>query len=315
MKGILGDLNGETLLELAKQGASACSQVDAAVAYARGKNHPLLETCKAKGRKLTFYGLLDEHGAVGPDVLRELLSWDPSLADARLVRGNFHPKVIWWRGFGAYVGSANLTEKAWFKNIEAGIFMDDAELLGNGVGAHLDRMFEHLAKISMPVTPEVVDKLETLAAKREELKNLRTDLRAQFEEMFLPAPVQPSPIKLSFHIRWQNSGAGYKQYRIWTGHEGAAAIANHVPVLAAAIVGREDWKRQVEVRLSGGTAYKVVATYISDHRQYVINGNRRTPLGDYARRWMKAGEPSKTLTVRYSIGEDADVAEFDLPNL
>ena len=42
--------------------------------------------------------------------MKELLAWGPSRAEARLVKGNFHAKVIWWRGFGAYVGSATIDD-------------------------------------------------------------------------------------------------------------------------------------------------------------------------------------------------------------
>jgi HKD family nuclease len=184
MRVILGKLNDELLLNLATGAASFCSEVDAAVAYAESKDHPLLRTCKEKGLKLTFFGLLDDDGAVSPVLLKELLSWGPSRAEARLVKGNFHAKVIWWRGYGAYVGSANLTHKAWFHNIEAGIFFEDSELLASGVGAELDEMLDHLAKNSIPVTSEVVEKLERLAKDRRPLVDQRANLKAKFDQLF-----------------------------------------------------------------------------------------------------------------------------------
>lgn len=55
MRVILGKLNGELLLTLATNAATFCSEVDAAVAYAEGGNHPLVQTCKAKGLKLRFF--------------------------------------------------------------------------------------------------------------------------------------------------------------------------------------------------------------------------------------------------------------------
>ncbi len=185
MKAILGKLNDELLLNLASRAASFCSEVDVAVAYAENKDHPLLQTCKAKGLHVRFYGLLDEDGAVSPALLKELLAWGPSLAEARLLKGNFHTKVIWWRGFGAYVGSANLTHKAWFHNVEAGVFFDEAELMANGMGAELDLMFEHLAKNSLPVTTELVEKLEKLAQERRvSVDQQRAKLRSKFDQMF-----------------------------------------------------------------------------------------------------------------------------------
>lgn len=192
MKVVLGTLNDELLLNLATRAASFCSHVDAAVAYAEGKDHPLIQTCKEKGLRLTFYGLLDEDGAVAPSLLKELLSWGPSRAEARLVKGNFHAKVIWWRGFGAYIGSANLTHKAWFNNVEAGVFFDEAELISTGTGAELDQMFEHLAKKSIPVTNEIVDKLDKLAQERRLLVGQQqATLKAKFVQLFGHLPDNP----------------------------------------------------------------------------------------------------------------------------
>ena len=87
MRVVLGKLNDELLINFARRGASACSEVHAAVAYAQGADHPLLQACKEKkGLKLTFYGLLDEDGAVGVSFLKELRSWGASRADVRVVK-------------------------------------------------------------------------------------------------------------------------------------------------------------------------------------------------------------------------------------
>lgn len=185
MNVVLGKLNDELLINIASRAAPFCSQVDAAVAYAAGNDHPLIKSCKEKALRLTFYGLLDEDGAVSPALLKELLAWGPSRADVRLVKGNFHAKVIWWRGYGAYVGSANLTHKAWFNNVEAGVFFDEADLISSGAGAELDLMFDHLAGHSVPVTNEVVEKLEQLARDRQRLlAEQRSKIETKFSQLF-----------------------------------------------------------------------------------------------------------------------------------
>lgn len=184
MKAILGSLNKEWLANLATTAVPFCSQVDAAVAYVSDTNQPLLTTCKQHRLKLNLYGLLDEGGAVAPAVLKDLLNWGPSLAEVRLVKGNFHAKVIWWRGFGAYVGSANLTNKAWFNNLEAGVFFSEDELVENGVGADLDVMFDYLARHAIPVTREVVAKLQRLAEERRDLAEQQRVIKAKFDKEF-----------------------------------------------------------------------------------------------------------------------------------
>jgi hypothetical protein len=191
MKLVLGKLNDELLINLAIRAAPFTSQVDAAIAYADSKDHPLITSCKDKGLHLTFYGLLDQGGAVSPGLLRELLTWGPTRAEARLVKGHFHAKVIWWRGFGAYVGSANLTRKAWFNNIEAGTFFDEAELSATGVGAELDELFDHLAANSIPVTNEVVQKLDQLAQERRPLLDHQAKLKTKFGQLFGHLPDNP----------------------------------------------------------------------------------------------------------------------------
>jgi PLD-like domain len=193
MKVILGKLNDELLVNVTTRAIPFCSQVDVAVAYADGKDHPFITKCKEKGLRVSFYGLLDEDGAVSPGLLRELLAWGPSRADARLIKGNFHTKVIWWRGFGAYIGSANLTHKAWFHNVEAGILFEEAELLTSGAGPELDQMFDHLARHSIPVTTEVVEKLEKLALdRRASVDQQRAKLRSNFDQMFGHLPDNPA---------------------------------------------------------------------------------------------------------------------------
>ncbi len=184
MEVVLGKLNDELLVNLALRAQTRCSEVHAAVAYAQGSDHPLLKACKEKGLKLTFYGLLDESGAVGVSFLRELLSWGPSRAEVRLVKGHFHTKVIWWRGFGAYIGSANITHKAWFNNLEAGMFLEEAELISTGTATALDDLFQHLPAHSIPVTTEMVQRLEQLAEERRGSAEVESKVKRKFDELF-----------------------------------------------------------------------------------------------------------------------------------
>lgn len=52
MKAVLGKLNDELLINLGLRAGAFCTQVDAAVAYAEGADHPLLKVCKEKGSGL-----------------------------------------------------------------------------------------------------------------------------------------------------------------------------------------------------------------------------------------------------------------------
>ncbi len=192
MKIVLGRLNAVTLDELATEGCAICSRVDAAVAFADGSEHRLLDECKSTGKILKYIGRLD---GVRPDFLRELLA-SGSLAEARLVWKGFHAKVIWWRDFGAYVGSANLTARAWDTNVEAGIFVSEEELQHGGGAGELLRMFEHLDATSFSVDVAVIERLESLGQSAEEDADLdrRGKRRARLDELFPePPPPPPSP--------------------------------------------------------------------------------------------------------------------------
>ena len=63
----------------------------------------------------------------------------------------FHPKVIWWGGYGAYIGSANLTDSGWLRNIECGLFISDPELIQHGLDLELERFFEQLEQLILLV--------------------------------------------------------------------------------------------------------------------------------------------------------------------
>jgi phosphatidylserine/phosphatidylglycerophosphate/cardiolipin synthase-like enzyme len=62
-----------------------------------------------------------------------------------LTRDYFHAKVLWFRGVGAYIGSANLSQKAWFQSIECGVWISEDELANQGVDDELRGFFSGLA--------------------------------------------------------------------------------------------------------------------------------------------------------------------------
>lgn len=107
-----------------------CSRATAAVAYAT-QNNPFFEHCYDSKIFLDLYGLLDEDTAVAVPVLQRMLQAGPLAVNPRLVKGHSHSKIIWWHGFGAYIGSANLTSNAWLTNVECGVFFEEAEIIGS----------------------------------------------------------------------------------------------------------------------------------------------------------------------------------------
>lgn len=183
MKLVMGGLNKVWLRGLLDESIPYCRRIRAAVAYAQS-GHELFDHCKKQGVALEFYGLLDGEGAVSPALLADLLERGASRVTCRLVFGHFHPKVIWWEGFGVYIGSANLTAAAWSKNVECGVFYPEREMESSGIDDEIERMFGYLQEHSVPLSREIVAKLDEIerrgaAARREEREE-----RARFERLF-----------------------------------------------------------------------------------------------------------------------------------
>lgn len=179
MKVVMGELNGVRLLQLMNGAAGKCNRVSAAVAYA-SRTDPFFEHCVKNDIFLEFYGLLDEGAAVSVPVLQYMLSAGPLRVRPRLIKGHFHSKVIWWHGYGAYIGSANLTSNAWFTNVECGVFLDEEEILGTSTEADLQLHFDHLDKIATPVTTELIRALDKLRAPEAAVYAAQQKLQDQF---------------------------------------------------------------------------------------------------------------------------------------
>lgn len=157
----LGGLNGNHLLNLLLEaervidGQRRTEEVWAAVAYATDSkgSGTLISHCFEKAIPLKFWGRLDDQVAVDVGTLNLFLERSSPDYVCKLVPKH-HAKVIWWRGFGVYIGSANLTYSAWNRNVEAGCFFEEEELTTEQV-EDLERMFEMLDAKASPLTDEL----------------------------------------------------------------------------------------------------------------------------------------------------------------
>jgi phosphatidylserine/phosphatidylglycerophosphate/cardiolipin synthase-like enzyme len=84
---------------------------------------------------------------VSPAFLSKLLANVKNNIFCKLIPDRLHRKVIWWKGYGAYIGSANLTERAWYSNIEAGIFFTESDLYSSNLIEQLEEFFDNLASL------------------------------------------------------------------------------------------------------------------------------------------------------------------------
>jgi hypothetical protein len=126
MQLVLGGINGHYLRNITINSASAIEEVIAAVAYASDAAL-LFDWWWDHKIRLRYYGRLDDAVAVSVPILQSFLSKKSPNFVCRLVQ-HHHAKVIWWRGVGMHIGSANLSGPAWYSNVEAGLFFPEEEI-------------------------------------------------------------------------------------------------------------------------------------------------------------------------------------------
>jgi hypothetical protein len=157
MKLIRGERNRSPIDTLNREALQECDEVWAAIAYVTDDG-PLIKPCYEKRIPLRLWARYDYSIPVNVSILEWFLGKSP-LAVCKLVPDIFHPKVIWWRPFGVYIGSANLTQRAWFGNIEAGLFLTHDEIEEEGLATELESFFAELDEAAHGITKEIVDEL------------------------------------------------------------------------------------------------------------------------------------------------------------
>jgi len=159
------------------------TQIDAAIAY----NHDpiLVDTCAARRIQLNWWGLLDSENSTSVALIEKALA--SSSIKFFPFADFFHPKVIHFVGYGLYLGSANMTGKALMSNVEAGVFISDAEL----TTAHRDevsKFFAYLRSRSIPMTHEDLELLKTFLDSsdldRSDISAKKDRVNDEFDERF-----------------------------------------------------------------------------------------------------------------------------------
>jgi hypothetical protein len=166
MRLILNGINGRYLREIPDNAARDTQLVEAAVAYAT--DDFLFKWCWDNQIPLRFWGRFDETVPIRLDILRSFLGHRSPNFVCKLVT-HFHAKVIWWHGVGAYIGSANLTDAAWYRNIEAGCYFDEAELLASAMDVELRSFFQRVDEHASPLTDELLKAIEDRAKELQRL--------------------------------------------------------------------------------------------------------------------------------------------------
>lgn len=164
---IANRLNGVHLRDILPQSAEDIEGVFAAIAYgspSQTEREDLIGNCIEHRLRLDIWMRYDNTVPVAVPLLKRLLNNHSNNIFCKLIPDYLHAKIIWWKGYGAYIGSANLTERAWLTNIEAGVFLSDDDLETGGMLTEIEGFFERLQEldVAFPLTQETIDEMEEL---------------------------------------------------------------------------------------------------------------------------------------------------------
>ena len=171
MKFVANRINQTHLRDLILE-ISADTEIDgvlAAIAYGSKtsfETEDLVGHALANQLRLDLWMRYDHTVPVAVPFLKRLLKHLSDNIFTNFVPDCFHSKVIWWKGYGAYIGSANHTDRGWLSNIEAGIFVTEDELLANGMDQELERFFDYLRELdkTIPISADYIAEQERLNA-------------------------------------------------------------------------------------------------------------------------------------------------------
>jgi hypothetical protein len=179
---IANSINGTYLESVLPTEQDDVDGVLAAIAYGSNptnQKHDFLAHCIKNRYRLDIWMRYDHTVPVAVPLLKRLLAHHKDNIFCNLIPDYLHSKVIWWRGYGAYIGSANLTDRAWMTNFEAGVFLSYEDLQGDGLDIELENFFEGLRSLdkSFPLTEEVIKEMEAIATLRSGVPDIGKALR------------------------------------------------------------------------------------------------------------------------------------------
>lgn len=187
MKFIANAINGEFLENILPSADDGVDEVLAAIAYGSVFNNQkddFIGHCLKHHYRLDIWMRYDHTVPVAVELLKRLLKHKADNIFCRLIPDHLHAKVIWWKGYGAYIGSANLSDRAWTSNIEAGLFLTESDLQRDGMDIELEEFFDELR--ALPVAREldvdIIKEQEEIAALRANAWNLGKANRQQIPE-------------------------------------------------------------------------------------------------------------------------------------
>jgi hypothetical protein len=160
-------LNGNYLRNVLPGPDVEVDWVRAAIAYGSDSS-TLIDNCINNCRRLDIWMRYDHTVPVAPPLLKKLLQSTNRNIFCYLIPDVHHAKVIWWKNHGVYIGSANLTERAWITNIEFGVFISESDLETSGEISEIESFFDFLENCdaAFELNDEIVKEQEIIWALR-----------------------------------------------------------------------------------------------------------------------------------------------------
>ncbi|HLK15198.1 MAG TPA: phospholipase D family protein [Fimbriimonadaceae bacterium] len=207
-------LNGHFLGTLVRRAdAPSLKSIRLAVAYVT-KMDDIFELAGKRSVPLTLYALADGDFP-SPSILRKFVESNRPSWQLHLTRDFYHPKIMWFVGIGAYLGSANLTDGGAVRNLECGVWLDETELARAGWDAQLEAMLSVIAARSTAATREHLRAFEGLKAEAGSFEAQRRKFRAAVDRALaniagVEPPNDPTAMRgggaarKNFVQEWQN---------------------------------------------------------------------------------------------------------------
>jgi hypothetical protein len=167
MKLIASGINKQFLSSYLPKVGDEVDGVLAAIAYGDDTD-TLLKNCIDNKFRLDIWMRYDHTVPVQPRLLSQLLKNISNNIFCQLIPDVLHSKIIWWQGYGAYIGSANLTNRAWWTNIETGMFFNEEDLVSNNIIPQLETFFDEIRDLSesIPLSQDIIDEQKALLEMR-----------------------------------------------------------------------------------------------------------------------------------------------------
>ncbi|WP_373980894.1 phospholipase D-like domain-containing protein [Achromobacter sp. JD417] len=169
----------QDFLQLHEVGSQQCSEILAAIPYAMEgvSSQEIYETATLSDINITTFCRLDWSI---PFDTRLIQKYSSQSVRFLFIAEYLHAKVIWWKGWGAYVGSCNLTDRACFENYEAGYFIEQDAIERSCFDKDLTIFFDGLRDVAIEPTDEIFDLLRKQTDRLANFRSLRRYLSHDF---------------------------------------------------------------------------------------------------------------------------------------